>query len=164
MMVWSGSSTSLRLTDAEGPTLWSSTLHICSTCSLNPFHSSPLFPDIALSWECQIYYHHHLFFSLSITSASGWLVSSCLSVRNLRSHIWALLFSPTFTGVSHWDLGRSNLNSRTDVPIHYSSYTVMPLADARASLHLAKCYHLLYCLQGIFAEPVLGVMSALCPF
>ena len=49
------------------------------------------------------------FWCLSITTVSGWLASSCLSVWNLKSHrTLALVFSTTFSGVYHQDLGTSN--------------------------------------------------------
>lgn len=53
-----------------------------------------------------------VFFSLSTTTMSGSFVSNCLSVLKLNSHrILAPLFSTTFGGVSHQDLGTSDLHA-----------------------------------------------------
>lgn len=47
-----------------------------------------------------------VFCSLSSTTMCRWLVSSCLSVWNLKfDRILALLFTTAFGGISHWDLG-----------------------------------------------------------
>ena len=46
----------------------------------------------------------------SITTTSGWLVSSSLSAWSLKSHrTLALVFSSRFGGVSHRDMGTSTL-------------------------------------------------------
>lgn len=50
-----------------------------------------------------------VFCSVSSTAMCRWLVSSCLSVWNLKfDRILALLFTTAFGCISHWDLGTSS--------------------------------------------------------
>lgn len=86
------------------------TLNFCSSCSSSTCYFLIFFmrllPDIAIYWDCYIYLN---FFSLSTTTVSRWLASSCLSVRKSKSQrTFALLFSTTFGGISHGDLGTSS--------------------------------------------------------
>lgn len=78
------------------------TFHICSSCSLSPWCSFFILWSTGIATSIT----SALFCSLSSITVSGWLASSCLSVCNLKSRRTLVpLFSTTFDGVSHWDLG-----------------------------------------------------------
>lgn len=84
------------------------TLNFCFSCSSSPCYLlifSCAFFLISPSTGIAI----SISTSLSTTTVSRWLASSCLSVRKSKSQrTFALLFSTTFGGISHGDLGTSS--------------------------------------------------------
>lgn len=88
------------------------TFLICSSCSLSPWYFTVFSYSFFLMWLSAGIVTPIItaaFCSLSTTTMNGWLVSSCLSVWNLKSHrSLAVLFPTPYGGVSHEDLGSFN--------------------------------------------------------
>lgn len=94
-----------------------------------------------------------VFCFLSTTSMSDcchWLAGTCLPLWIWKFHrIEAFLFSSTFCGISHLDIGGSSPYSGQKFMCNNASYLVVPFSVYCSCLHLIPCHDVLDCLWGL---------------